>query len=370
MVPKAKMENPVLVNKLVIFTPTSPFLAILVLILSVLLFNLFFFSSQEIHNRITSIGFEDCKVFIHSVDAQSSANGGIIIQVIGEMSNRREPWRKFVQTFFLAEQPNGYFVLNDIFRFLKEETMESDEERDDELPAHDAPASSDPSPSQPSVPIFEAPSEPELVEAPITTPSPAPPIEQSPINVVSEPIPVPQSNGIHTPAPPDPEPEPTPVIVEKSPAPAPAAALTSEPPAVSPVPTPSSPAVSASAPPSAPSPALSLQPLQPPPQPTPPPQSTAPSAPKTWANLAATNPKKWGSAVAQESRGTTEVPATNTPSNVSQSPASHGPAPGSAHRDHPIYAAAQSVTTPQCFVKVGLTYVHLIEILKSFAGCS
>jgi hypothetical protein len=43
------------------------------------------------------------------------------------MSNRGEPWRKFVQTFFLAEQPNGYFVLNDIFRFLKEETVESDE---------------------------------------------------------------------------------------------------------------------------------------------------------------------------------------------------------------------------------------------------
>jgi len=46
--------------------------------------------------------------------------------VIGEMSNQGEPWKKFVQTFFLAEQPNGYFVLNDIFRFLKED-VESDE---------------------------------------------------------------------------------------------------------------------------------------------------------------------------------------------------------------------------------------------------
>ena len=78
---------------------------------------------QEIHNKITSIGFQDCKVFIHSVDAQSSANGGIIIQVIGEMSNKGDDWRKFVQTFFLAEQHNGYFVLNDIFRFLKEESV-------------------------------------------------------------------------------------------------------------------------------------------------------------------------------------------------------------------------------------------------------
>ena len=45
------------------------------------------------------------------------------------MSNHGEPWRKFVQTFFLAEQPNGYFVLNDIFRFLKEDAVEDAENR-------------------------------------------------------------------------------------------------------------------------------------------------------------------------------------------------------------------------------------------------
>ena len=71
---------------------------------------------QEIHNKIMSLEYTNCKVFIHSVDAQTSSHGGIIIQVIGEMSNRGDPWKKFVQTFFLAEQPNGYFVLNDIFR--------------------------------------------------------------------------------------------------------------------------------------------------------------------------------------------------------------------------------------------------------------
>ena len=35
-----------------------------------------------------SLGFEDCKVYISNVDSQSSAEGGIIVQVIGEMSNR------------------------------------------------------------------------------------------------------------------------------------------------------------------------------------------------------------------------------------------------------------------------------------------
>ena len=46
------------------------------------------------------------------------------------MSNRGEAWRKFAQTFFLAEQPKGYYILNDIFRYLKEEDeAEEDEER-------------------------------------------------------------------------------------------------------------------------------------------------------------------------------------------------------------------------------------------------
>lgn len=73
-----------------------------------------------------SLGYEDCKVFVSTVDSQSSAEGGIIIQVVGELSNRGGPWRKFAQTFFLAEQPNGYFVLNDIFRYIKEESDEDE----------------------------------------------------------------------------------------------------------------------------------------------------------------------------------------------------------------------------------------------------
>jgi hypothetical protein len=48
-----------------------------------------------------------------------------VIQVIGAMSNRSEPHRKFVQTFNLAPQNNGYYVLNDIFRYLLDEEEEA-----------------------------------------------------------------------------------------------------------------------------------------------------------------------------------------------------------------------------------------------------
>ncbi|KAK9761767.1 hypothetical protein K7432_013095 [Basidiobolus ranarum] len=79
---------------------------------------------QEIHSKILELGFDDCRVLVSSVDSQASLNGGIIIQVLGEMSNKGGPSQKFAQTFFLAEQPNGYFVLNDIFRYLKDEVDE------------------------------------------------------------------------------------------------------------------------------------------------------------------------------------------------------------------------------------------------------
>ncbi|KAL1917246.1 uncharacterized protein VTP21DRAFT_4902 [Calcarisporiella thermophila] len=88
---------------------------------------------QEIHKKIIELSFQDCKVKIFNVDSQPSHNGGIVIQVLGEMSNNDGPYRKFAQTFFLAEQPNGYYVLNDIFRYLKESTAEEEEEYEDEV---------------------------------------------------------------------------------------------------------------------------------------------------------------------------------------------------------------------------------------------
>lgn len=46
----------------------------------------------------------------------------IVIQVIGETSNKSTELKKFCQTFVLASQPSGYFVLNDIFRYIIDES--------------------------------------------------------------------------------------------------------------------------------------------------------------------------------------------------------------------------------------------------------
>lgn len=51
----------------------------------------------------------------------------IVIQVIGETSNKAQEPKKFVQTFVLAQQPSGYFVLNDILRYINDDVEEEAE---------------------------------------------------------------------------------------------------------------------------------------------------------------------------------------------------------------------------------------------------
>ncbi|EEH42893.2 uncharacterized protein PADG_07714 [Paracoccidioides brasiliensis Pb18] len=85
---------------------------------------------KAINERIKELDFQDCKVRVLNVDSQASFDN-ILVSVIGEISNKSEPSRKFIQTFVLAEQPNGYYVLNDIIRYLADEEEEAVE---DEVP--------------------------------------------------------------------------------------------------------------------------------------------------------------------------------------------------------------------------------------------
>lgn len=303
---------------------------------------------QEIHNKILSIGFQDCKVFIHSVDAQSSASSGIIVQVIGEMSNSGEAWRKFAQTFFLAEQPNGYFVLNDIFRYLKEETSGDDEEEEKEEVADvngTEPAAPEPVPApqlhdvpevqpEPEPVVSLPPSVPQEPAAPEAAPE-APAVNGTHVEDEGKPAePAKETTQLPSPSPePEPEPaeEPTPAELTpaREPTPAPAA------PAAAPAPAAEKPQPPAAAPAA------------------PPAQPAAPPAPKTWANLAATNKAKWGQ-VSSDARGVSTVPksTTPTPKPAPAAPARKEEPPVDTSNLSPQAQAAMAVNTAQCFVKL------------------
>nr|DAD20053.1 TPA_asm: hypothetical protein HUJ06_021516 [Nelumbo nucifera] len=76
----------------------------------------------QIHSLIMSLHFTGIEIkTAHSLD---SWNGGVIVMVSGLVQSKDfKGKRKFVQTFFLAPQEKGYFVLNDIFHFLDEELV-------------------------------------------------------------------------------------------------------------------------------------------------------------------------------------------------------------------------------------------------------
>lgn len=66
-----------------------------------------------------AMGYQGARIIVDSIDAQASLNGGIFILTTGNMKLKTGSTKKFVQSFFLAEQPNGYYVLNDCFRFVE-----------------------------------------------------------------------------------------------------------------------------------------------------------------------------------------------------------------------------------------------------------
>jgi len=91
------------------------------------------YGQKNIHQKILSMDYKKSKASLSLVDCQLSLNGGVVVSVVGQLFNESQSpvvARRFLQVFFLAVQPSsntsggvGYFVLNDIFRFLKEPTV-------------------------------------------------------------------------------------------------------------------------------------------------------------------------------------------------------------------------------------------------------
>jgi predicted secreted protein len=82
-------------------------------------------TQDEIHKKVMSVDYSDFKAEIKTVDSQESLMGGVLVMVNGSLSSESTGKRNFTQSFFLAPQEKGYFVLNDIFRYLEEPSLVS-----------------------------------------------------------------------------------------------------------------------------------------------------------------------------------------------------------------------------------------------------
>lgn len=305
---------------------------------------------QSINERIKELEFQDCKVRVTNVDSQAS-DQNIVIQVIGEISNKSAPHKKFTQTFVLAGQTNGYFVLNDIFRYIVEEDEVTTEETQPEPVTEAAPAEVE----EPATTAAEETTEPET----LTSSSDPAAVEEDAAKVdkvleekvinekpAAEDVPEPSVNGVAADesalaeAAPAPSAEDTPsaaleAAVEE------AVAVEAEKPK-DPEPTPVlSPAKPSPAQPASPAPAKQAAPAAPAAAPA---ALSKPSAPKTWANLAAAAHRVVTPAVPAPQQSTPAAPAQSkaAPAPSQAAPAVASPITGAASARDSSPAASQS----------------------------
>ncbi|NP_998539.2 uncharacterized protein isoform X1 [Danio rerio] len=127
------------------------------------------YGQAEIHKKVMSLQFSECHTKIRHVDAHATLGDGVVVQVMGELSNSGRPMRRFMQTFVLAPEGsavNKFYVHNDIFRYEEEvfgdseaELGESEEEEVEEEPV-ETHASPEPAQDRPSSTTYYEPPPP------------------------------------------------------------------------------------------------------------------------------------------------------------------------------------------------------------------
>lgn len=311
-----------------------------------------------------SLDFSDAKVYISNVDSQASANGGIMVQVIGELSNRGQAWRKFAQTFFLAEQPNGYYVLNDICRYLKEDTVDYTIEVDAPAQAEATPAPATAAPAAADVEALkqdaQVPAEAKVEVAVVEETKAAPAEEEAAPDKEEDKVEEPVLTNGHATAHEEAVAKEADAIPAQAEREAVLETATEKDESITPTeseaalsivehttPEPTEPEVDdevESTPSHATEPAA-----EPVPAAAPAPSATPmPATPKTWATLAASNKNAWGSR-ASEAKGVSS--AAPVVANAAPAPApapAVGPSTGSKPQ---LLPNALSVTSPSVFVK-------------------
>ncbi|TQD76231.1 hypothetical protein C1H46_038258 [Malus baccata] len=143
---------------------------------------------EEINKKILDYG--ELSANIITVDAQESYNGGVFVLVTGYLTGKDLVRKKFTQSFFLAPQDVGYFVLNDVFRYVEDSTPENEDNGlvvDVEVeppitPKHDAPALQDNHVPEPVIAVSEDVAKEEVIK----------PSENGVVSVEEEAVPEPE----------------------------------------------------------------------------------------------------------------------------------------------------------------------------------
>ncbi|OIT05820.1 hypothetical protein A4A49_10752 [Nicotiana attenuata] len=83
---------------------------------------------KSINDMICSLDYKNYKAEIKTADAQQSYKDGVIVLVTGSLTGKDNMRRQFTQTYFLAPQDKGYYILNDVLRYVEgNDTVNSSE---------------------------------------------------------------------------------------------------------------------------------------------------------------------------------------------------------------------------------------------------
>ncbi|KAJ1667311.1 hypothetical protein IW140_001954 [Coemansia sp. RSA 1813] len=262
---------------------------------------------QEIRAAIAASDFKDCRVAVSNVDTLPAIGDGILIQVLGKISFGDQAPRDFCQTFVLAEQPGGYYLHNNILRYLKEEVDEPDTANAAAAEPVVATAAPVEAPASATDAVKPAPAVPkdEKVDA----------SEDAKADIVAAPK---ETAGV-----------PSALVVEANPNAA--AAVSEEKPASKPAVTSPKADTKPKAAKEKPVPAAAEAPVSNEAPKTEKPVAPVPSKPTSWANLAASESNKWGSKMANIEG--TVAPASHMPT-ASPESSSRVSTPASGARDN------------------------------------
>jgi hypothetical protein len=86
-----------------------------------------FILEQAINEKILSFDFPSYKSELLTVDAEYSYKDGVIVLVTGFLTGKDNVKRNFTESFFLAPQEKGYFVMNAVFRYVGESESKGDD---------------------------------------------------------------------------------------------------------------------------------------------------------------------------------------------------------------------------------------------------
>nr|ACO11586.1 Probable nuclear transport factor 2 [Caligus rogercresseyi] len=74
--------------------------------------------SMKIMEKIQSLTFQKIAHLITAVDCQPTFDGGVFINVLGQLKTDNDPPQSFTQSFVLKPANDSFFIQHDMFRLV------------------------------------------------------------------------------------------------------------------------------------------------------------------------------------------------------------------------------------------------------------